>query len=173
MYVVIFSRRWRWVNLKVINNVVKEGRTALHYAALCRDPAAAAGLLEGAGGARAARDAAGHTPAFYRQHRALLVLPSPPPDMTPENRSPPGKYVYNEKVQRCTTLRCATTQYRGVPARGGARDAAARLLPPPTPHIARAARAAAGHGPPEQEPAWWVHISRLSIQPSSTASRAD
>ncbi|XP_061715700.1 uncharacterized protein LOC133523975 isoform X3 [Cydia pomonella] len=50
------------------------GRTPLHYAVGRRADAAAA-LLERAGAARGARDAAGHTPAFYRAQRTALELP--------------------------------------------------------------------------------------------------
>lgn len=64
----------------------------MHYAALCRDEACAAGLLEGAGAARGARDAAGHTPAHYRgPARTLLALPTAYDTMARENKNPPGE----------------------------------------------------------------------------------
>ncbi|XP_063624701.1 serine/threonine-protein phosphatase 6 regulatory ankyrin repeat subunit C-like [Cydia splendana] len=50
------------------------GRTPLHYA-VGRRAGAAAALLERAGAARGARDAAGRTPAFYRAQRTSLELP--------------------------------------------------------------------------------------------------
>ncbi|CAF4881863.1 unnamed protein product [Pieris macdunnoughi] len=52
-----------------------EGRIALHYTAACRDEAQLSALLLGAGAARGARDAAGHTLAHYRTARTQLTLP--------------------------------------------------------------------------------------------------
>lgn len=54
----------------------QEGRTPLHYSAACRDEAAVAALLEGAGAARGARDAGGRTLAHYRAARTQLALPA-------------------------------------------------------------------------------------------------
>ncbi|XP_045487129.1 uncharacterized protein LOC110998043 [Pieris rapae] len=53
-----------------------EGRIALHYTAACRDEAQLSALLLGAGAARGARDAAGHTLAHYRTARTKLTLPA-------------------------------------------------------------------------------------------------
>lgn len=59
--------------------------------AVCRDEAGAAALLEGAGAARGARDAAGRTPAAYRGARTLLTLPTVD-DMARETaKNPPGQ----------------------------------------------------------------------------------
>lgn len=58
---------------------------------MCRDEAAAATLLEGAGAARGARDAAGRTPAHYRG-RTRLALPATPGDMA-DKRNPPGEFT--------------------------------------------------------------------------------
>lgn len=76
----------------------QEGRTALHYASLCRDEAAAAALLEGAGAARGARDASGRAPNHYRgAARTLLTLPTVP-DMPPPQDKGNGKYQLNYKI---------------------------------------------------------------------------
>ncbi|XP_073956845.1 uncharacterized protein isoform X6 [Choristoneura fumiferana] len=64
------------------------GRTPLHYTAAARNAAAAAALMERAGAARGARDAAGRTPAFYRDHRTSLALPATTPAAMPPNGPP-------------------------------------------------------------------------------------
>ncbi|XP_052747679.1 uncharacterized protein LOC113520751 isoform X4 [Galleria mellonella] len=76
-----------------------EGRTPLHYAAVCRDEAAAAALLEGAGASRGARDAAGRTPAHYRgPARTLLALPTAT-DMARETKNPPGLVIKGHNIR--------------------------------------------------------------------------
>ncbi|KAM3965338.1 uncharacterized protein ACR2FA_000730 [Aphomia sociella] len=76
-----------------------EGRTPLHYAAVCRDEAAAAALLEGAGAPRGARDAAGRTPAHYRgPARTLLALPTAT-DMARETKNPPGLVIKRHNIR--------------------------------------------------------------------------
>lgn len=78
----------------------QEGRTALHYAALCRDEAGAAALLEGAGAVRGARDASGRAPNHYRgAARTLLALPTAL-DMAPPQDKSNGKCIH---LTNCTT----------------------------------------------------------------------
>ncbi|CAH2048520.1 unnamed protein product, partial [Iphiclides podalirius] len=75
-----------------------EGRTALHYTAVCRDEAAAAALLQGAGAARGARDASGRTLAHYRAARTLLALPAA--DMPqPALKNPPGLAIKRHNIR--------------------------------------------------------------------------
>ncbi|XP_059050470.1 uncharacterized protein LOC131845419 [Achroia grisella] len=76
-----------------------EGRTPLHYAAVCRDEASAAALLEGAGASRGARDAAGRTPAHYRgPARTSLALPTAT-DMARETKNPPGLVIKRHNIR--------------------------------------------------------------------------
>ncbi|XP_068633524.1 uncharacterized protein [Battus philenor] len=75
-----------------------EGRTALHYtAALGREEAAAAELLQRAGAARGARDAAGHTLAHYRAAPTLLALPAA--DMPRPNHNHPGLVIKRHNIR--------------------------------------------------------------------------
>ncbi|CAH0715680.1 unnamed protein product, partial [Brenthis ino] len=60
---------------QLVHQKDSQGRTPLHYTAACRDEALVVGVLERAGAARGARDAAGRTLAHYRSARTLLALP--------------------------------------------------------------------------------------------------
>ncbi|RVE49490.1 hypothetical protein evm_005831 [Chilo suppressalis] len=85
---------------ELVHDKDSEGRTPLHYAAVCRDEAFAAALLEGAGAARGARDAAGRTPAHYRgAARTQLSLPAPD-DMPRDNgKNPPGLVIKRHNIR--------------------------------------------------------------------------
>ncbi|XP_053609822.1 uncharacterized protein LOC128674871 isoform X4 [Plodia interpunctella] len=86
-------------NPMLVHQKDSAGRTPLHYAAVCRDEAHAASLLEGAGAARGARDAAGRTPAHYRgPARTLLALPISP-DMARETKNPPGLVIKRHNIR--------------------------------------------------------------------------
>ncbi|KAL4707849.1 hypothetical protein ACJJTC_001795, partial [Scirpophaga incertulas] len=77
-----------------------EGRTPLHYVAVCRDEAFAAALLEGAGAARGARDAAGRTPAHYRgAARTRLSLPVPDDMPQDTTKKPPGLVIKRHNIR--------------------------------------------------------------------------
>ncbi|XP_028173536.1 serine/threonine-protein phosphatase 6 regulatory ankyrin repeat subunit A [Ostrinia furnacalis] len=85
---------------ELVHQKDSEGRTPLHYAAVCRDEPTAAALLEGAGASRGARDASGRTPAHYRgAARTQLALPLPT-DMSRETtRNPPGLVIKRHNIR--------------------------------------------------------------------------
>lgn len=58
---------------------MQEGRTPLHYAAACSDPAEVSSALLGAGAERAPLDVRQRAPAYYLQHPGALRMPEPQP----------------------------------------------------------------------------------------------